>query len=314
MPAPLGDGGRGGRGGRDASDAPARAQVPRISVVMPVRNVGQTVAKQLAALAAQTYRGWWELVVADNGSTDNTLAVVREWSDRLPVIRIVDASVRPGITYARNTGAAIAEGDLIAFCDGDDAVDRGWLEAIGSAAAGADLIGGHVDIEDLNDTDVRQWRSSPTSGGLPAPMGLWTHVVGANFAVWRNVYWDVGGCDEAFTAGGDDVDLSWRIQLAGGTIAFAPDAVVHYRLRPDLRSTHRQVMAYGISAALLYRKFRRYGCERPSLPGTARYWIKLLRRAPQQLARPAQRGGWVVDASYQWGRVWGALRHRVLFW
>ncbi len=295
-------------------DAPARGAVPRVSVVMPVRDAAATVGQQLAALAAQTYGGWWELVVADNGSVDNTVDMVKQWSERLARVRIVDARDRSGITHARNAGASVAEGELLLFCDGDDAVDPGWIEAMCAAAATADLVGGYLDIEALNPPLVRQWRSAPTAHGLPTPMGLWPHVVGANFGVWRDVYRAVGGCDESFQAGGDDVDLSWRIQIAGGTIAFAPQAVVHYRLRNGLRATHRQIVVYGMGAAQLYRKFRSYGCIRPPLPGTVKYWMGLLRRAPRQLSDPAGRGQWVLDASYHWGRVRGGLRHRVLFW
>lgn len=282
--------------------------------MLPVRNVSATIAEQLAALAAQTYTGWWELVVADNGSVDDTLDVLRGWSDRVPRVRVVDASARRGITYARNAGAAAAGGELLLFCDGDDVVAGDWIEAMCEAAVKADLVGGHVDLERLNPPAVRAWRSPLTPGALPYPMRLWAHVIGGNFAVWRDVYRDVGGCDEAFLVAGDDVDLSWRIQLAGGTIAFAPEAVVHYRLRTDLWSTHRQLTAYGMAAALLYRKFRAFGCERPLLPGAVKYWLKLLQRAPRQLSVPELRGAWVVDASYHWGRLRGALRHRVLFW
>ncbi len=293
--------------------SPGRTGAPRVTVVLPVRDVGSTIAEQLAALAAQTYTGWWELVVADNGSVDDTLRVLTRWSDQLPRLRIVDACARPGITFTRNAGAAAAEGELLLFCDGDDVAAPDWIEAMCAAAVHADLVGGHVDVEQLNTPLLRQWRTSLTERGLPVPMGLWSHVIGANFAVWRDVYWAVDGCDESFGAG-DDVDLSWRVQLAGGTIAFAPEAVVHYRLRPDLRSTHRQLAAYGVGAALLYRRFRAHGAERPPLAGTVKYWLQLIQRAPRQLAIPGQRGAWVVDASYQWGRLRGALRHRVLFW
>ena len=71
-----------------------RSSPRSVSVVMPTRNVAETVGGQLAALAAQTYTGDWELVVADNGSTDDTAPVLHRWADRIPHLRVVDA-VRP---------------------------------------------------------------------------------------------------------------------------------------------------------------------------------------------------------------------------
>jgi glycosyltransferase involved in cell wall biosynthesis len=66
-----------------------------ISVVMPVFNEAAHIESQLAALAMQEFSGEWEVLVADNGSTDGTPRVVQAWSDRLP-LQLVDASARRG--------------------------------------------------------------------------------------------------------------------------------------------------------------------------------------------------------------------------
>src|SRR5688500_9296124 len=99
----------------------------RASVVVPVRDGAATIGEQLAALAQQDFPGSWEVVVADNGSRDGTADVVRSFRDRLPGLRLVDASARPGASHARNAGAAAATGEVLAFCDADDVVDPGWL-------------------------------------------------------------------------------------------------------------------------------------------------------------------------------------------
>src|ERR1700756_5684791 len=98
----------------------------KLSVIIPCYNVGDNIAAQLEALAGQQWSEPWEVIVADNGSTDNSLQVVRECARRLPELRIIDASGKAGAAHARNVGARAATGDYLAFCDADDEVAPGW--------------------------------------------------------------------------------------------------------------------------------------------------------------------------------------------
>jgi glycosyltransferase involved in cell wall biosynthesis len=64
----------------------------RLGVIIPCLDGSQTIAGQLEALARQECSDPWEIVLADNGSTDGTLDIVRRYQERLPNLRIVDAS------------------------------------------------------------------------------------------------------------------------------------------------------------------------------------------------------------------------------
>ena len=108
----------------------SRPELSLVSVVMPVRNGARYIGEQLTALAAQSYHGPWELVVADNRCTDRTVSVVERFRSALPVVRLVEASTRVSLNHARNVGAAAAAGELLAFCDADDVADRDWLAAL----------------------------------------------------------------------------------------------------------------------------------------------------------------------------------------
>jgi GT2 family glycosyltransferase len=284
---------------------------PQVTVVLPVRDVAPTVAEQLAALAAQDFAGRWEVVVADNGSCDGTVDVVRAWADRLPELRIVDAHGRAGVSHARNVGAAAARAELLAICDGDDVVDPGWLTAVVAASATCDLVAGRLDDDALNPPTVRAWRPAHPADGATVIRGFLPYATGANCAVWKRVVEDLGGWNEDYVAAGNDVEFSWRAQLRGYRLAFAPDAVVRYRYRSDLRSWARQAYHGGRASARLVADFRAHGLEPVPLRRVARNWLRLVVRAPR-LLRPGPRGWWVGEAAGALGRIVGSVERRVV--
>ena len=83
-------------------------ECPRLSVVIPCYNAREPVARAIQALCGQDRRDDWEIVVADNGSTDGSEQRVRELAVEHPRVRLVDASARRGAAAARNMGAAAA--------------------------------------------------------------------------------------------------------------------------------------------------------------------------------------------------------------
>jgi GT2 family glycosyltransferase len=123
----------------------------------------------------------------------------------------------------------------------------------------------------------------------------------------------LGGFDEQFTICSDDVDFCWRLQEAGETLVHAPDAVMHYRLRSDLRSALRQQWCYGIAEGALKRKFGAR-MRRDSFTTVRKVWLALLLRPDHLLRGPRLRGRWLSVAAYRLGRLAGSWRHRVLWW
>ena len=78
--------------------------LPSVSVVVVMRNAAATIGEQLEALSRQDYAGPWEVVLADNGSTDDSVAVARQWEDRLPL----RTSLRSMAPHPRSMGAGRA--------------------------------------------------------------------------------------------------------------------------------------------------------------------------------------------------------------
>lgn len=280
-------------------------------MVIPVLNGEEHLADQLHALASQTYDGKWELVVADNGCTDRTLEIVRAWSPKLPAVTIADARSRRGLNHARNAGAYAARGDFLTFCDADDVVTPGWLEAMATAAGTAAIVGGRLEWDALNDPGVRAWRPQAPMTELLVDHGFLRYAPGGNLGVWTSVAREVGW-DESFKFGSSDHVFAWRAQLAGHDLAFAPDAVIQQRFRATLPAMARQFYRYGRSGAQLHRAFRGAGMPRPDNRDALRRWRKLAASIPDLWHSDERRGQWTQKAAFRVGRVVGSLRARVL--
>ena len=198
-----------------------------ISVIVPVRNGMPLLEEQLRALAAQKCDEPWEVIIADNGSTDGTLEFARDWSKTHPNFLVVDASGPTGASAARNAGVEVSSGEYLAFCDADDVVMAGWLEAA-SGAAHADLVAGRFDFWSLNSIPP-----APPVRAATRQLGFLPAGLGANLAVRRarSTRW---AASTSSSCPGEDIDLCWRLQLRGFTFAEAPDAVVAKRARVRL--------------------------------------------------------------------------------
>lgn len=83
-------------------------QKTQLSVIIPCFNGADTIALQLEALLLQQWSSSWEIIVCNNGSTDNSVAVVEQYKAKLPNLRIVDASAKRGVAYVRNVGIEAA--------------------------------------------------------------------------------------------------------------------------------------------------------------------------------------------------------------
>lgn len=287
-----------------------------LSVVIACFNGAETLSRQLDSLLGQPSSARYEVVVADNGSTDGSRELVERYRRRFEAVRFVDASDRPGLAHARNVGAAASEGDALAFCDQDDEVGAGWIDAMADALAKHDVVAGRLEHEALNESWAIAVRRRPQTDGLVEweAEGSPLFAFGCTLGVRRAVHESIGGFDEAFVRGCEDVDYCWRLQAAGYALVFEPSAVTHYRLRHSLGGLFRQALAYGESEVLLYRKHRALG-----LPPIRRPWwkgVRLWGATARAFARARARPGLAVATwllGQRVGRAKGSVEHRVVF-
>ena len=282
------------------------------SVIIPAYNAATTLGEQLAGLACQTAAPTFEVIVADNGSSDRTADVVEQWSASFDRLRFIDASARRGPCAARNLGAATATGTVLLFCDADDRADPTWVAAMVTALDDADLVGGRMSTDRFNSEVVRGWYAQAPDGLLDKYADFLLYASGANLGVTRALFDSIGGWDETFT-NGTDADFCFRAQLVGGAeITYAGDATMQYRYRSTLASMARNMRSYGRADAQLVERYREHGLRGRSPARVARSWVGLVVHSPDLARGPAERGRWVRRASIEVGRLAEGLRRRVL--
>ena len=282
---------------------------PTVSVIMPAYNEASTIGVQLAALTRQRDIQPTEVIVADNGSTDETVAVARSYSDRVPMLRVILADAVRGPSHARNEGAKLAVGQVLAFCDSDDEVDEGWLSALLRGLQDADLVGGRLAFDRLNSSSTIAWRDL-SAARASTESGL-VKVLTSNMAIRADVFRGVGMFDEAFTWGHDH-EFSYRVQLAGHRCVRTPEAVVHYRIKETMRDLVRREYQDWVGAAHVHARYRDRGSPPREVWETPKSLVWLLVHLPDLLRR-ATAGRWLRKAAGIIGRAHGSVRYRVLY-
>ena len=277
---------------------------------MACLDAAETVERQLEALAAQEVSQPWELVVADNGSRDETAAIVERYRDRLPELRVVDASDRRGQAHALNVGVAEARGAAVLFCDADDEVASGWLGAMSDALREHEFVASRGDATQLNEPWLVETREAQPAGGLSrvAFPPFFAYAGSGGIGVRKEVHERFGGFDESMDVL-FDVDYCIRLQLAGIELRLVPDAVMHYRYRDRPRAIFQQARRYADAAALLQK---RYGEPATTpLKWPFEHWKAVAKALPLALGRSGRAQlAWLL--GWQVGRYRGSVRHRVL--
>jgi glycosyltransferase involved in cell wall biosynthesis len=283
-----------------------------VSVVIPFRNAAAHLADQLEALAGQEFDGQWEVILVDNGSTDESRRIGESFAGRIP-LSIVDAGDRVGAAYATNVAVRHSSGEKLVFVDADDVVAPGYLAAMVAALDRHAFVTSAFDHRTLNPEWVQnahgpEWRDPanpllPQFGVLP--------FAGGSIGILRSVFEAVGGFPEEFPRM-YDIAFSWEVQRVGTTLHYVPEAVYRVRYRGTLLGLLRQGYAGGSTAPLLYRRYRSAGMERRTIGEVLRSWARFARRLSGARSR-ADLAPLMIQLGREVGRLRGSIRHRVFF-
>lgn len=291
-----------------------------LTILVPALNASATVSACIASILADPLPAGFderEVILVDNGSTDNTAALARRAGARVFRCR------RRGQGPARNTGFRRSRGEIILCTDSDCTVVPGWAAAMVAAfddprvaVAGGEIEPGRLESAAERHAAARRLLSQEDAmRGFP---GFYLpFAITANAAFRRSALDEVGHFDETIHPA-EDADLSWRMQIAGWRLRHVPESrVLHFHRATTLRYW-RQIYGYGVATAGLFAKY--------SDRMRRRVWLGLdysgdIRRTLQRLPLALLRGGEerefaLLDLATQTaalaGRIVGSVRHGII--
>lgn len=297
--------------------------MPSISIVTPCYNSGRFIERTIESVRRQTFTDW-EQVVVDDGSTDNSAAVVAALLPAEPRLRLI-RQANGGVANARNNGfrAIASESRYLLFLDADDCLEQRMLEVLFGhlemeTAAGMAFCNFSC-IDEMNEPLPAQLADGPEARYVPSWLGyrrlpaeqadtpfvaiFALAVILPSIALLRRqVYEQCGGWDESFGHVFEDTDLFLRVALRSKA-HYVPERLVRYR-----RHARQSTTAAGVMQTQMQKLYTRWLCH-PQLTPTEQAHVRSCWRFLTGRLWPLH-GFHAGAGRLRQGDLWGALR----FW
>lgn len=255
-------------------------EFPFVSVIVPVLNAERTLDKTFEYLLKINYpHHKWEIVIADGGSRDATIGVIKRWQKNYSFIKLVQIPDCPSPGFARNKALDAARGEFIFFTDGDCAPCGNWILEIlrhfrkdsGIGIVGGEIYTLRVDPNNLTEIYCENFRFNMVSprynfigeGYFPVLSDMApTQIAGhrAYFLVTANVAYRKEMIDNSKIRfwerpTGEDIEFGLKAQKEGWRLYFAPQARVDHMHRADFKALRKVWVSYGNAHAPLISKY-----------------------------------------------------------
>lgn len=237
-----------------------------ISIVIPLYNKEKSIENTLSSVLKQTFTDY-EIIVVDDGSTDNSLEVVNQCLSSLKNVKII-VKKNGGVSSARNAGIIAAKGEYVAFLDGDDIWESNYLETLAKLISDypdctiwglgyGQLING-IETAQSN-TSFNNYRGIIDNVWINYP-GIWTGSSSRASLIVAGLF------DERITHG-EDIDMWWRLLLNGKGAIDYTDTYAFYNQDSENRAMNKVIpfekhLPFYIEKYESYRKgnveFRRF--------------------------------------------------------
>jgi glycosyltransferase involved in cell wall biosynthesis len=212
----------------------------KISVIIPAYNEEKNIGLCLASLVPQAIETNTEIILVNDGSDDHTRDMVKPFQKH---VKILDLKKKSGVANARNMGAKIARGDILAFIDADSVAGPQWLKAIKKKIDGK--IGVIGPIKSLFYEKIIDHAAFETYTNLAkVAVHVRPFIAGSNFACKKEYFMRIGGFKPLKSL--EDFDLGFRL-AKHGKIGFSDKMIVYSsvrRLRANKLENFRYITNY----------------------------------------------------------------------
>ena len=287
---------------------------PLVSVIVPCRNEAAQIEEVIEQLMRSRYPDF-EVLAVNDGSTDGTGALLDRLARKFPKLRVVHNSANQGKAVGLNTAALLARGEYLFGIDGDALIDEDAIAWLMQPLLASDTVGavtgnprirnrtsllGRMQVGEFSSTIGLIKRTQQIFGRLFTVSGV--IAMFRRKALLQAGFWSPDVLTE-------DIDISWKMQLAGWTIRFQPRALAWILMPETLRGLYRQRQRWatgGIQTVLRYSLVLLHPRHWRMWPVWAEYLLSVLWAYAMFLVlllaivRPWMPPGWQVGFFPEW--------------
>jgi glycosyltransferase involved in cell wall biosynthesis len=297
-----------------------------VSIIIPCFNEEEYIGQCIDSLRKQNYRGQYEIIAVDNGSTDGTISILSDKGITLAHAR------KRGPAAARNIGIEQSRGEILLFIDGDCLATKDWLNKMVSAFDRRDtgcVAGEIMALEHDGMSALEQFLKN--KGHLSQKQHM-THpflpyAATANAGYRRQIFDAVGLFDENLQ-NGEDADFSWRMQLTSEyKIQYIPDAIVYHPYESRLKKLFRQKRLHAYGSVKTFKKYRQYRSDNSKslkhiyweYRSIVRRWKMLLFFQLKNMfvkaknPCPVNKYQLILETAWKLGLIQGSLKNRIWY-